>query len=131
MADAAVCHQIRSGGVNAAGCNNRCGRTGAERRERASPDAEQVERGRQIADRVCWICHVTGTNSEFSPILRVPGPDFHVTAARPDMTAASLTAFLHTAHRTEDKPYTMPDPGLNDEMIGAVVSYILSLKPHS
>jgi len=25
----------------------------------------------------------------------------------------------------------MPDPGLSDEMITAVVSYILSLKPHS
>jgi cytochrome c len=97
----------------------------------ASPDAEQVERGRQIADRVCWICHVTGTNSEFSPILRVPGPDFHAIAARPGTTAATLTAFLHTAHRTEDKPYMMPDPGLSDEMITAVVSYILSLKPHS
>ncbi len=94
-------------------------------------DAAQVERGRQIADRVCWLCHVIGPDQEFSPILKEPGPDFREIAKRPDTTAESLTAFLHTAHRTVDKPYTMPNPRLNDEMIDAVVSYIMSLRPHS
>jgi mono/diheme cytochrome c family protein len=83
---------------------------------------------REIADKVCWACHVTGPDQELSPILRAPGPDFRAIAKRPDTTRASLTAFLHTAHRTEDKPYTMPNPRLNDEMIDAVVSYIMSLK---
>ncbi len=74
---------------------------------------------------------MTGPDQEFSPILKEPGPDFREIAKRPDTTTESLTAFLHTAHRTEDKPYTMPNPRLNDEMIDAVVSYIMSLKPRS
>jgi mono/diheme cytochrome c family protein len=99
--------------------------------QEVTQDAAKVQRGREIADKVCWVCHVTGPDQEFSPILRVPGPDFRAIARRPDTMPASLTAFLHTAHRTEDKPYTMPDPRLSDEMISAVVSYILSLKPRS
>ena len=99
--------------------------------QEARQDAAQVERGREIADRVCWVCHMTGPDQEFSPILKEPGPDFREIAKRPDTTTESLTAFLHTAHRTEDKPYTMPNPRLNDEMIDAVVSYIMSLRPRS
>jgi mono/diheme cytochrome c family protein len=99
--------------------------------QEALQNATQVERGHAIADKVCWVCHVTGSDQEYSPVLRDPGPDFRTIAAKPGTTAASLTAFLHTAHRTEDKPYTMPNPGLSDEMIAAVVGYILSLKPHS
>jgi mono/diheme cytochrome c family protein len=91
----------------------------------------QVQRGREIAERICWICHVTGPDQEYTPILRTPGPDFRAIAERPGATAASLTAFLHTAHRTEDKPYTMPNPGLSEEMIDSVVAYIMSLKPRS
>ena len=103
---------------------------GKPRAQEVTQEAAQVQRGREIADRVCWVCHVTGPDQEFSPILRAPGPDFRAIAERPDTTPASLTAFLHTAHRTEDKPYTMPNPGLSDEMISAVVSYIMSLKHH-
>ena len=94
-------------------------------------DAARVERGHAIAEKVCWVCHVIGPDQEFSPVLKEPGPDFHLIAKRSDTTVKSLSAFLHTAHRTEDKPYTMPNPGLNDEAIDAVVSYILSLRPRS
>jgi hypothetical protein len=52
-----------------------------------------VERGRTIADRICWVCHVTGPDQEYSPILKEPGPDFRAIAERPDATSASLTAF--------------------------------------
>ncbi len=96
--------------------------------QEAAQDATQVQRGHEIADKVCWVCHVTGPDQEFSPILKEPKPDFRDIAKRPDTTTESLTAFLHTAHRTVDKPYTMPNPRLNDEMIDAVVSYIMSLK---
>ena len=106
--------------------------TGHASAQEASQEADaQVHRGREIADKVCWVCHVTGPDQEYSPILRAPGPDFRAIAARPETTAASLTAFLHTAHRTEDKPYTMPNPRLSDEMIDAVAHYIISLKPRS
>ena len=101
------------------------GRLGAQE---ARQDAAQLERGRQIAEKICWVCHVIGRDQELSPMLRNPGPDFHEIAKRPDTTAESLRAFLHTTHRTEGKPYMMPNPMLNDEMIDAVVSYILSLR---
>ncbi len=104
---------------------------GKSRAQDVTQDAAQVQRGHDIADRVCWVCHMTGPHQEYSPVLKEPGPDFRAIAERPDATSASLTAFLHTAHRTEDKPYTMPSPGLSDEMIAAVVSYILSLKHRS
>lgn len=103
---------------------------GTPRAQSVTQDTAQVQRGREIADRVCWICHVTSRDQEYSPILKEPGPDFRAIAEKPDTTRASLTTFLHTAHRTEDKPYTMPNPGLSDEMISAVVSYIMSLKHH-
>ena len=99
--------------------------------EAAQGAGAQVQRGREIADKVCWVCHVTGADQQYSPILRVPGPDFRVIAKRPNTTTASLSAFLHTTHRTENKPYTMPNPMLNDETIAAVVAYIMSLKPSS
>jgi len=95
--------------------------------EAAQRVGTQVQRGREVADKVCWICHVTGPDQQYSPILRVPGPDFRVIAKGPNTSTGSLTAFLHTTHRTEDKPYTMPNPMLDDETIAAVVSYIMSL----
>jgi mono/diheme cytochrome c family protein len=103
---------------------------GEPRAQSVTQDTAQVQRGREIADKVCWICHVTGRDQEYSPILKEPGPDFRAIAEKSDTTSASLTAFLHTAHRTEDKTYTMPNPGLSDEMISAVVGYIMSLKHH-
>jgi mono/diheme cytochrome c family protein len=92
-----------------------------------TPDPH-VERGHNIANRICWACHVVGTDQEFSPILRNPGPDFRVIAKRKTVTAASLTTFLQSMHRMEGKPYTMPDPRLTDAMIDDVASYIMSLQ---
>lgn len=66
------------------------GRVGAQE---GPQDAAPVERGRTIADRICWVCHVTGPDQEYSPILKEPGPDFRAIAERPDATSASLTAF--------------------------------------
>lgn len=91
-------------------------------------DAASIGRGRSTADTVCWACHVVGADQEFSPILRDPAPDFRTIAQRPDITMQSLTAFLHSTHRTEGKPYTMPNPRLSDDMIDDVVTYILSLR---
>ena len=88
----------------------------------------RVERGRAIANQVCWACHVTGADQEFSPILRNPGPDFRVIAKRSDITTESLKTFLRGTHQTEGKPYTMPNPRLTDDMIDDVVSYILNLQ---
>jgi mono/diheme cytochrome c family protein len=96
-----------------------------------SADAKaRIERGRAIADNICWACHVVGPGQQYSPILREPGPDFRAIATRPDTSAQSLTVFLQSTHRTEGKPYAMPSPRLTDDMIDQVVSYILSLREH-
>jgi hypothetical protein len=68
-------------------------------------DKARIERGRVIADNICWVCHVVGPDQRFSPILREPGPDFRAIAAKPDTSAQSLTAFLQSTHRMEGKPY--------------------------
>ena len=49
------------------------GRLGAQE---ARQDAGQLERGRQIAEKICWVCHVIGRDQELSPMLRSPGSDF-------------------------------------------------------
>jgi mono/diheme cytochrome c family protein len=95
----------------------------------ADGDAKtRIERGRAIADNICWACHVVGPEQQFSPILREPGPDFRAIAARPDTSAQSLTVFLQSTHRMEGRPYAMPNPRLTNDMIDQVVSYILSLR---
>ena len=91
-------------------------------------DKARVDRGRDIAEKICWPCHVVGAGERFSPILREPGPDFRAIAAKSGTSAESLTTFLHSTHRTEGKPYAMPSPRLTDEMIDQVVGYILSLR---
>jgi mono/diheme cytochrome c family protein len=94
----------------------------------AQSDGARIGRGRSTADTVCWACHVVGANQPFSPILREPAPDFRTIAQKPGVTAESLKAFLHTTHRTQGKPYRMPNPRLSDEMIDDVVAYILNLR---
>jgi mono/diheme cytochrome c family protein len=88
----------------------------------------RIQRGRAIANSICWACHVVAPDQEFSPILRSPGPDFRAIGRRQDATADTLAAFLHSTHRLQGKPYAMPNPRLTDEMIEQVVAYILSLR---
>jgi len=98
--------------------------------ENASPPGskQKIERGRDIANKICSACHVIGTSQDFAPILAQPGPDFRDIAKKPNVTADTLTTFLRTTHRTEGKSYTMPAPLLTGEMIDEVTNYILSLR---
>jgi mono/diheme cytochrome c family protein len=96
-----------------------------------SPDDVRIARGQEIAERICWACHVVGGNQRFSPILRDRGPDFSGIARRKDVTSESIEAFLRSTHRVEGKPYVMPSPMLTDQMIREVTAYILSLRPKS
>ncbi len=87
-----------------------------------------VERGRAIANNICWACHVVGPDQEFSPILREPGPEFRAIAKKPGVSVQSLMDFLRSTHGLEGKPYRMPNPRLTDEMITEVARYIMSLR---
>jgi mono/diheme cytochrome c family protein len=89
----------------------------------------QIERGHQIALKICTACHVVAPDQEFSPLLRPPAPPFAEIANRPDSTRASLRHFVVTTHWDEKTlPLTMPNPELMDPQIADVVAYILSLR---
>ena len=89
----------------------------------------QVERGRQIAVKICSACHVVAQAQEFSPLLNPPATPFDDIANRADSTRASLRHFVRTTHWDEKSlPLTMPNPSLTDSQIADVVSYILSLR---
>ncbi len=87
----------------------------------------KLERGRDIANMVCAVCHIIGPGQDAAPILRSPGPDFRVIANRPGTTAGQLAAVLRTRHPSAVD--AMPPPLLSDEMIDVVTAYILSFRP--
>ncbi len=87
---------------------------------------QKVERGHDIANMVCAVCHVIGATQDETPILRNPAPDFRVIANQPGTTKEQLTAFLRVKHPTGVD--AMPPPLLSDEMTDAVTAYILNLR---
>ena len=84
--------------------------------------------GRDLAMQVCSFCHVVTTSQQFPPLLRPPAPTFRSIANRPNTTAASVATFLHSPHKDIPMPTDMPNLQLNDEQIGKLVRYILSLR---
>ncbi len=87
---------------------------------------QKIERGHDIANMVCAVCHVIGATQDETPILRNPAPDFRVIANQPGTTKEQLTAFLRVKHPTGLD--SMPPPLLSDEMTDAVTAYILNLR---
>ncbi len=97
-----------------------------------SQDAnERLQKGRHIAEVVCWTCHVVAQDQEFEPILRPPAPAFAAIARRSNITADYLRTFIATTHRDISKPQGMPNPQLLDFQIEQVVAYIMSLRDQS
>ncbi len=92
---------------------------------------ENVQKGRHIAEVVCWTCHVVAQDQEFAPILQPPAPPFASIARRNNITADYLRMFIATTHRDISKPQGMPNPQLLDFQIEQVVAYIISLRGQS
>lgn len=89
----------------------------------------QVRRGEQVAQLQCSACHVVAEKQKYPPLLEDPAPAFRSIANRPQVSAAALRHFVATTHWDEKTvPLTMPNPGLTDTDIAAVIQYILSLK---
>jgi mono/diheme cytochrome c family protein len=80
--------------------------------------AQDVEAGRQIAQRWCSACHEIGT----APVKNDVSPSFWSIARMSSTTAMSLHAFLSTPH------HRMPDYSLSRQEIADLSAYILSLK---
>jgi mono/diheme cytochrome c family protein len=83
-------------------------------------DAEEVGRGREIAQTICAACHVVAKGQLVS--FNSEAPPFPVLAATPGMTTIALTAALLTSHRQ------MPNIILQPDERRDVIAYILSLK---
>jgi mono/diheme cytochrome c family protein len=82
--------------------------------------AQDVERGRQLAQRWCSACHTV----ERSPAAaRADGiPSFPAVAAIPDISAMRLRAAMNPAHGR------MPDLSLSKRDQDDLAAYILSLR---
>ena len=86
---------------------------------RAQP-MDQPRQGLVLAQQICAQCHAVEPGSLGSP--NPAAPRFEDIANIPGMTAAAISATLHTSHRT------MPNVMLDGDQTGAIIAYLLSLK---
>jgi mono/diheme cytochrome c family protein len=86
---------------------------------RAQP-LNQPKQGLVLARQICAQCHAVVAGSLDSP--NPAAPRFEDIANIPGMTAAAISATLHTSHRT------MPNVILDADQTGAIIAYLLSLK---
>jgi cytochrome c len=86
---------------------------------RAQP-MDQPRQGLALAQQICAQCHAVEAGSLNSP--NPAAPRFEDIANVPGMTAAAISATLHTSHRT------MPNVMLDSDQTGAIIAYLLSLK---
>ncbi len=93
----------------------------------ATQNAEDVQKGHDLAIHICAICHVTAPDQPYPPIRRPPAPSFATIARQKTFDAESLTRFMKTAHQGLDNPQGMPNPDLMDYQIKQIVAYFLSL----
>ncbi len=92
------------------------------------PGGPDPVEGHRLALSLCTPCHVVATDQELPPILDHPAPPFRTIAKRPDTTEASLKHFLLTTHSTMQPSFSMPNPGLADYQVNALVAYLMTLK---
>jgi mono/diheme cytochrome c family protein len=90
-------------------------------------NAEDVQKGHDLAISICAICHVVAPDQPHQPIMRPPAPSFASIVRQKTFDAESLTHFMKTTHRGLDNPLGMPNPDLMDYQIKQIVAYFLSL----
>lgn len=93
-----------------------------------TPQSKQLTEGHDLALALCAVCHVAAADQRDVPVMSHPGRPFRDIANQQGVTADSLRTFLLTTHSTTDPPFTMPNPQLTDQQIGAMIAYILSLR---
>jgi mono/diheme cytochrome c family protein len=90
-------------------------------------NAEDVQKGHELAIHICAICHVAAPDQPYQPIRRPPAPSFAAIARQKAFHADSLTHFMKTTHQGLDNPQAMSNPDLMDYQIKQIVAYFLSL----
>jgi mono/diheme cytochrome c family protein len=88
-----------------------------------------VADGREVALKVCAICHVAAEDQARPPTMRPPAPNFAEIAARPNMTEAFLRDFLTKPHGDARGLSAMPGFVMLGHQADAVIAYLLSLNP--
>ena len=89
----------------------------------------KIADGREIALRVCAICHVVAEDQAVAPTLKPPAPRFIDIAARPDVTEAFLRDFLMKPHGQARATSAMPGFLMPSYQADAAIAYLMSLKP--
>jgi mono/diheme cytochrome c family protein len=91
-------------------------------------EAQKVADGREIALRVCAICHVAAADQTVPPTMKPPAPPFAEIAARPDVTEAFLRDLLMHPHGEVRATSAMPGFLMPGDQADAVIAYLMSLK---
>ena len=86
----------------------------------AAAAAQDDEKGRALADRLCARCHLNPGQGEKQGPMGVPG--FHAVANRPNQSIEGVVAWLKSA------PTMMPNHHLTRDEMYALASFILSLR---
>ncbi len=86
----------------------------------AGPDEDEIESGRQLAERMCATCHLNPGQGEKSAASSVPG--FTAVANRTGQTFDGIVGWLRSV------PPMMPNHRLSGGEMDALASYILSLR---
>jgi mono/diheme cytochrome c family protein len=89
----------------------------------------KVADGREIALKVCAICHVVAEDQAVAPTLKPPAPSFSDIAARPAVTEAFLRDFLTKLHGQARALSAMSGFVMPSYRADAVIAYVMSLKP--
>jgi mono/diheme cytochrome c family protein len=91
-------------------------------------EAGAVAEGREIALKVCAICHIVTEDQAQPPTLKPPAPPFADIAARPNVTEAFLRDFLTHPHGEARATSAMPGFLMPSRQADAVIAYLMSLK---
>ncbi len=86
----------------------------------AFPAEADVTRGRELATRLCAVCHLNEGQGEKQGPSGIPG--FVAIANRPSMTTEGIVAWLKSA------PPMMPNHHLTNDEAHALADYIASLR---
>ena len=90
-------------------------------------ESRLVADGREVALKVCAICHVVAEDQARSPTMTPPAPNFAEIAARPNVTEAFLRDFLTKPHGEARGLSAMPGFRMPGYQADAVITYLLSL----
>jgi mono/diheme cytochrome c family protein len=83
-------------------------------------NAQQIERGRALAERLCAVCHMNEAQGEKTGPMGVPS--FTAIANRPDQSLEGVVSWLRSV------PPVMPNHHLSQDEIFLLAEFIMSLR---